>query len=38
MKQKSSMSLRAAFGAISQMGANDDDDDAGNDGNNYSFS
>jgi hypothetical protein len=37
MKQKSSMSLRAAFGAISQMGANDDDD-AGNYCNNYSFS
>ena len=27
MKQKSSTSLRAAFGAISQMNANDDNDD-----------
>jgi hypothetical protein len=34
MKQKSSTSLRGAFGAISQMNARRCDED---DGNNYSF-
>jgi hypothetical protein len=38
MKQKSSTSLRAAFGAISQMNASGDNNNDDDGDNNYSFS